>query len=128
MDGGVAAMTSTSNLSASITRILLLAGFSKELKTSDIRAVFTIWEPVKCGFDIKWRDDISLFIVFHEPSEAERVYLQGIALPSQIFISWLPGAVLTPYNAPDAHNVIQAVRLGIPYLRAKSKGCGGSAY
>ncbi|KAJ7835828.1 hypothetical protein B0H14DRAFT_2254136, partial [Mycena olivaceomarginata] len=90
-------------------RILLLAGFSKELKTSDIRAVFTIWEPVKGGFDIKWRDDTSLFIVFHEPSEAKRVYLQAIALPSPIFISGLPSAVLTPYNAPDAHNVIQAV-------------------
>ncbi|KAJ7868194.1 hypothetical protein B0H14DRAFT_2346678 [Mycena olivaceomarginata] len=121
-------MPPTSNLSASITRILLLAGFSKELKTSDIRAVFTIWEPVKAGFDIKCRDDTSLFIVFHEPSEAKRVYLQAIALPSQIFISRLPGAVLTPYNALDAHNVIQAVKLGIPYLSAKSKGYRGSTY
>lgn len=58
----------TSSLSASVTRILFLTGFSKELKTKDIQAAFSEWEAVNGGFKIKWRDDTSLLIVFNDAS------------------------------------------------------------
>ena len=53
-------------LSASVTRILSLTGFSKELKTKDIQAAFSEWENVQGGFRIKWIDDTSLMIVFND--------------------------------------------------------------
>ena len=55
-----------SPLSASVTRILSLTGFSKELKTKDIQAAFSEWENVSGGFRIKWIDDTSLMIVFND--------------------------------------------------------------
>ena len=51
-------------LSASVTRILSLTGFPKELKTRDIQAAFSDWENSNGGFKIKWIDDTSLLVVF----------------------------------------------------------------
>jgi hypothetical protein len=56
--------TQLSPLSASVTRILSLNGFPKELKTKDIQAAFSDWESANGGFRIKWVDDTSLMIVF----------------------------------------------------------------
>lgn len=55
-----------SPLSASVTRILSLTGFPKELKTKDIQAAFSEWENSSGGFRIKWLDDTSLLIVFND--------------------------------------------------------------
>lgn len=55
-----------SPLSAAVTRILSLTGFSKELKTKDIQAAFSEWDNVSGGFRIKWIDDTSLMIVFND--------------------------------------------------------------
>lgn len=64
-------MASLAGLSASVTRILYLTGFPKELKTKDIQSAFTEWENVNGGFKIKWRDDTSLLIVFQDASVGE---------------------------------------------------------
>ena len=53
-------------LSASVTRILSLTGFPKELKTKDIQNAFSEWDNVAGGFRIKWIDDTSLMIVFND--------------------------------------------------------------
>jgi hypothetical protein len=63
--------TSLSGLSASVTRILFLTGFPKELKTKDIQSAFSEYEGVNGGFKIKWRDDTSLLIVFQDASVGE---------------------------------------------------------
>jgi hypothetical protein len=60
------AAASLSGLSASVTRILSLTGFPKDLKTKDIQSAFSEWENVNGGFKIKWRDDTSLLIVFQD--------------------------------------------------------------
>ena len=57
---------SLSGLSASVTRILFLTGFPKELKTKDIQSAFSDYEGMTGGFKIKWRDDTSLLIVFQD--------------------------------------------------------------
>jgi hypothetical protein len=99
-----------SGLSASVTRILYLTGFPKELKTKDIQSAFSDWEGVNGGFKIKWRDDTSLLIVFNDASIAKRAYLQTIAFPPSI-LSSSNGACATikPYDGPDAQAVIQNV-------------------
>lgn len=56
-----------SGLSASVTRILYLTGFPKELKTKDIQNAFAEFENQNGGFKIKWKDDTSLLIVFQDP-------------------------------------------------------------
>ena len=58
-------------LSASVTRILSLTGFPKELKTKDIQSAFSEWESVMGGFRIKWIDDTSLMIVFNDAGVGE---------------------------------------------------------
>lgn len=64
--------SSLSNLSASVTRILYLVGFPKELKTKDIQAAFSEFDSgAGGGFKIKWRDDTSLLIVFNDPAVGE---------------------------------------------------------
>jgi len=102
--------TSLSGLSASVTRILYLTGFPKELKTKDIQAAFSEYETMNGGFKIKWRDDTSLLIVFQDPTVAKRAYLQTIAFSPPILTSssGLP-ATIRPYDGPDAQAVIQAV-------------------
>ncbi|KAG9314008.1 hypothetical protein JVU11DRAFT_4786 [Chiua virens] len=99
---------STSGLSASVTRILSLTGFAKELKTKDIQAAFSEWENVNGGFKIKWRDDTSLLIVFQDASIAKRAYLHSLAFPPPILDS-TPAACIKPYDGPDAQSVIQTV-------------------
>ena len=66
--------TSLAGLSASVTRILSLTGFPKELKTRDIQAAFSEWETVSGGFKIKWIDDTSLLIVFNDATVGESAY------------------------------------------------------
>ncbi|KAJ7750226.1 hypothetical protein B0H16DRAFT_1549886 [Mycena metata] len=102
---------SLAGLSASVTRILYLTGFPKELKTKDIQSAFAEWEAVNGGFKIKWRDDTSLLIVFQDASVAKRAYLHTIAFPPPILTSTSTGtsATIKPYDGPDAQNVIQTV-------------------
>ncbi|KAK7058642.1 hypothetical protein VNI00_002278 [Paramarasmius palmivorus] len=103
--------SSLSALSASVTRILFLTGFSKELKTKDIQVAFSEWESVNGGFKIKWRDDTSLLIVFQDASVAKRAYLHTLAYPPPILFNNSTGttATIKPYDGPDAQNVIQNV-------------------
>ncbi|KAJ7936279.1 hypothetical protein B0H13DRAFT_1853641 [Mycena leptocephala] len=102
---------SLAGLSASVTRILFLTGFPRELKTKDIQAAFSEWEAVNGGFKIKWRDDTSLLIVFRDASIAERAYLHTIAFLLPILTSSTTGtsATIRPYDGPYAQNVIQTV-------------------
>lgn len=65
------ASASLTGLSASVTRILSLTGFPKELKTKDIQAAFSEWDGLNGGFKIKWRDDTSLLIVFQDATVGE---------------------------------------------------------
>ncbi|KIJ66352.1 hypothetical protein HYDPIDRAFT_86458 [Hydnomerulius pinastri MD-312] len=101
-------VASTSGLSASVTRILSLAGFAKELKTKDIQTAFSEWESAGGGFKIKWRDDTSLLIVFQDASVAKRAYLHTLAFPPAI-LTTNATATIKPYDGPDAQNVIQSV-------------------
>lgn len=64
-----------SGLSASVTRILFLTGFPKELKTKDIQSAFAEFENQNGGFKIKWKDDTSLLIVFQDPTVGESMLL-----------------------------------------------------
>ncbi|KAJ7269318.1 hypothetical protein B0H12DRAFT_1044942 [Mycena haematopus] len=101
---------SLAGLSASVTRILYLTGFPKELKTKDIQAAFSEWEAVSGGFKIKWRDDTSLLIVFQDATVAKRAYLHTIAFPPPILTSPTgTSATIRPYDGSDAQNVIQTV-------------------
>jgi len=102
---------SLSGLSASVTRILALTGFPKELKTKDIQSAFSEWETTNGGFKIKWKDDTSLLIVFQDATIAKRAYLHAIAFPPPILISASTGmaATIRPYDGPDAQAVIQNV-------------------
>ncbi|KAG1850604.1 hypothetical protein DFJ58DRAFT_685138 [Suillus subalutaceus] len=102
------ASTSTSGLSASVTRILSLTGFAKELKTKDIQSAFSEWENIGGGFKIKWRDDTSLLIVFQDASVAKRAYLHTLAFPPAILTTG-SSATIKPYDGPDAQTVIQTV-------------------
>ncbi|KZT27549.1 hypothetical protein NEOLEDRAFT_1060443 [Neolentinus lepideus HHB14362 ss-1] len=98
-------------LSASVTRILSLSGFPKELKTKDIQAAFSEWENASGGFKIKWLDDTSLLLVFQDPGVAKRAYLQTVAYPPPTLSppnSDAP-AIIKPYDGPDAQNIIQNV-------------------
>ena len=70
--------SSLSQLSASVTRILSLTGFPKELKTRDIQLAFSEWENTNGGFKIKWIDDTSLLIVFADATAGEPSFLSGL--------------------------------------------------
>ncbi|KAJ2969230.1 hypothetical protein NUW54_g13012 [Trametes sanguinea] len=102
---------SLSQLSACVTRILSLTGFSKELKTRDIQAAFSEWDNVNGGFKIKWINDTSLLIVFNDATVAKRAYLHALAFPPSIFTSPNTSTVVTikPYDGPDAQDIIQSV-------------------
>jgi len=104
-------MAAMSGLSASVTRILYLTGFPKELKTKDIQSAFSEYENSNGGFKIKWKDDTSLLIVFQDATVAKRAYLQTIAFPPAILTTPSTGATATikPYDGPDAQTVIQTV-------------------
>ncbi|KAI9511735.1 hypothetical protein F5148DRAFT_1009075 [Russula earlei] len=134
--------SSLSQLSASVTRILSLTGFPKELKTRDIQLAFSEWENATGGFKIKWIDDTSLLIVFADAIVAKRAYLSTIANPPAIFSSPTSdtSAVIRPYDGPDAQAIIQNVNsrgqnptrghngrsasLAIPSQRTRSNGNG----
>jgi len=102
---------SLTGLSASVTRILFLTGFPKELKTKDIQSTFSEYENMTGGFKIKWRDDTSLLIVFQDAAVAKRAYLNTLAFPPPILTSSSTGisATIKPYDGPDAQTVIQTV-------------------
>ncbi|KAI0304626.1 hypothetical protein BC826DRAFT_977264 [Russula brevipes] len=131
--------SSLSQLSASVTRILSLTGFPKELKTRDIQLVFSEWE-MNGGFKIKWIDDTSLLVVFADATVAKRAYLSIIANPPAIFsspTSHTPASI-RPYDGPDAQAIIQNVNsrgqnptrghngrsasLAVPSQRTRSNG------
>lgn len=76
--------SSIAGLSASVTRILSLTGFSKELKTKDIQFAFSEYESMNGGFKIKWKDDTSLLIVFQDPAVGESAVLCSIATPDAV--------------------------------------------
>lgn len=103
--------TPLSGLSASVTRILYLTGFPKELKTKDIQTAFLDWDTTNGGFKIKWRDDTSLLIVFQDASVAKRAYLHTLAYPPPILVNNATGvpATIRPYDGADAQTVIQTV-------------------
>jgi len=103
--------SSLSQLSASVTRILSLTGFPKELKTRDIQLAFSEWESANGGFKIKWIDDTSLLVVFADATVAKRAYLSIIANPPAIFSSPTSDtpAIIRPYDGPDAQAIIQNV-------------------
>ncbi|KAI5898757.1 hypothetical protein EV122DRAFT_259984 [Schizophyllum commune] len=102
--------TSLAGLSASVTRILSLTGFPKELKTKDIQSAFSEWDNQAGGFKIKWKDDTSLLIVFNDAAVAKRAYLHTLAYPPAILSPPNgPPATIRPYDGPDAQTVIQAV-------------------
>ncbi|KIJ22135.1 hypothetical protein PAXINDRAFT_178253 [Paxillus involutus ATCC 200175] len=112
---------STSGLSASVTRILSLTGFAKELKTKDIQAAFSEWESAGGGFKIKWRDDTSLLIVFQDASAAKRAYLHTLAFPPAI-LTTNATAIIKPYDGPDAQSVIQTVNARGQHNNNPSRG------
>jgi len=103
--------SSLSQISASVTRILSLTGFPKELKTRDIQLAFSEWENANGGFKIKWIDDTSLLVVFADATVAKRAYLAIIANPPAIFSSPTSNssAIIRPYDGPDAQAIIQNV-------------------
>lgn len=78
--------SSLSQLSASVTRILSLTGFPKELKTRDIQLAFSEWENANGGFKIKWIDDTSLLVVFADATVGEHspsiIFLRPFAMSS----------------------------------------------
>jgi len=116
--------SSLSGLSASVTRILYLTGFPKELKTKDIQSAFSEWENANGGFKIKWRDDTSLLIVFQDASVAKRAYLHTLAFPPAILTSSATGvsAAIRPYDGPDAQTVIQNVNSRGQHANNPSRG------
>lgn len=82
--------SSLSQLSASVTRILSLTGFPKELKTRDIQLAFSEWENANGGFKIKWIDDTSLLVVFSDATVGEPSFP-----PDIIFYALLLSPALT---------------------------------
>lgn len=64
-------MSTAPLLSASVTRILILTGFSPDLKTKDFQQAFSEYENLNGGFKIKWVDDTSLLLVFHDAGVGE---------------------------------------------------------
>jgi len=117
-------MASIAGLSASVTRILYLTGFPKELKTKDIQTAFSEYENAAGGFKIKWKDDTSLLIVFQDAAVAKRAYLQTVAFPHAILTSPSTGitATIRPYDGPDAQTVIQTVNSRGQHTSNPSRG------
>jgi len=117
-------MAAISGLSASVTRILFLTGFPKELKTKDIQSAFSEYESNNGGFKIKWKDDTSLLIVFQDAAVAKRAYLQTVAFPPAILTTSSTGvtATIRPYDGPDAQTVIQTVNSRGQHIPNPSRG------
>lgn len=117
-------MAAISGLSASVTRILFLTGFPKELKTKDIQSAFSEYENCNGGFKIKWKNDTSLLIVFQDATVAKRAYLQTVAFPPAILTTSSTGttATIRPYDGPDAQTVIQTVNSRGQHTSNPSRG------
>jgi len=117
-------MAAMSGLSASVTRILYLTGFPKELKTKDIQSAFSEYENNNGGFKIKWKDDTSLLIVFQDATVAKRAYLQTVAFTPAVLTSPSTGitATIRPYDGPDAQTVIQTVNSRGQHASNPSRG------
>jgi len=100
-----------SPLSACVTKILSVKGFPKELRTKDINQAFAEWDNVQGGFKVKWIDDTSLYVIFHDPTVAKRAYLQVLCNPPPALniASSNSGTKIRPYDGPDTPSVIQAV-------------------
>jgi len=98
--------SSTSQVSAAVTRILHLSNFSADLKTRDLQAMFKDWENEKGGFRIKWVDDVNALVVFSDALVAKRAYLSILLQPPPIFP---PPANIKPYDRPDAAQIIQSL-------------------
>jgi len=79
--------TNLPGLSASVTRILYLTGFSKELKTKDIQSAFVKFEKSPGGLKIKWKDDTSLLIVFQDPTVGKHTISSWLSRESSVFTS-----------------------------------------
>jgi hypothetical protein len=91
--------TTSTNLSAAVTRILILTGFPKELKTKDIQTAFSDFE----GFKIKWIDDTSLYVVFNDAVVGQHTssrHLLTTCLPS------LSEACLPPHHCLPADHLL----------------------
>jgi len=103
--------TQLAPLSACVTRILLVSGFPKELRTKDINQAFSDWENVQGGFKIKWIDDTSLYVVFQDPTVAKRAYLQALHSPPAIFSSSTSTQYtkIRPYDGADTQQILQFV-------------------
>ncbi|CED84564.1 Uncharacterized conserved protein [Phaffia rhodozyma] len=97
---------SSAQLSASVTRILSLSNFPKELKTRDLIAAFSEWEGEPGGFKVKWVDDTNALIVFGEAATAKKAYLRTLLQPHSHLTA---EAVVRPYDGPDAQNIISNV-------------------
>ncbi|EGG09513.1 uncharacterized protein MELLADRAFT_115778 [Melampsora larici-populina 98AG31] len=98
----------------SVTRILQLTEFSKDLKTRDIQLVFADWEDDRGGFKIKWVDDTSCLVVFADPGVAKRAFLSVLSNPPPALTnSQLLGqkaAKLRAYNGPDVVHILSSVQ------------------
>jgi len=103
--------TQLAPLSACVTKVLLVSGFPKELRTKDINLAFSDWENVQGGFKIKWIDDTSLYVIFQDPTVAKRAYLRAIYSPPATFSSSTSNQYtkIRPYNGADAQQIIQSV-------------------
>ncbi|GAA94483.1 uncharacterized protein L969DRAFT_43476 [Mixia osmundae IAM 14324] len=100
------------------TRILVLKGFSVELKTKDIQGLFSEWEDDRGGYKIKWVDDETCLLIFADAGVCKRAYLTLLAswdesLPESITHLTNPDkppATLRAYRGDDAANIIQSVQ------------------
>jgi len=102
----------------SVTRILILSDFNKDLKTRDIQLVFAEWEDERGGFKFKWIDDTSCLIVFADPGVAKRAFLTVLSNPPPSLTTPLPNAQPGPgkaaklraYNGSDVMHILASVQ------------------
>lgn len=93
------------------TRILALSGFSSELKTRDLQAVFNQWEDDKGGFRIKWVDDTNALVVFNDAAVAKRAYLHTLMSPPPTLLAATgEPAKLRPYDGDDTAEILSSVQ------------------
>ncbi|POY73826.1 hypothetical protein BMF94_3367 [Rhodotorula taiwanensis] len=104
------------------TRILLLSQFSPALKTKDLidlvqgyvdPAPPTPSTPGTPPFKLKWRDDTSCFVVFHDPLTAKRTFLRLISSPPAPLSPRETGTYapcIHAYTGDDAQQIIHAVQ------------------
>ncbi|KAK9897068.1 hypothetical protein P389DRAFT_168769 [Cystobasidium minutum MCA 4210] len=100
------------------TRVLSLTGFSKDLKTRDIQAIFVDYEDDRGGYRIKWLDDTGCLIVFNDPMVAKRAFLNLTANPHPHLMPVIskneeetPSTYpkLVPYDGDDIPNIVASV-------------------